>query len=146
MARKNKAKKSQPVRDRTPLASRRVHNTRPANNGPALALNVRRVADPHLPVMVKRKSPRTNYTDVKSSVADRTPLAVSAPGAVKAKKITTEKHRQQSKLKLALTPEPDVRKSSEKARDPNRCKKRPDSKRAARSSGGGGGKKYVPWC
>lgn len=98
-------------------------------------------------VTVKRKSPRTKYVDVKASAYDPSPLAVSTPVVAKAKKITTEKHRQESKLKLALTPEPDVRRSSEKARDYTVCKKRPDSKKAARSKGGGGGRKsFVPWC
>lgn len=151
MARKNKTKKSQPVRDRTLVAARRVSNPRPdslRSVGPTLAVTVRRVAEPALRASVKLKTPRTKYVDVKPSISDRPPSGYAAPVAAKAKKpVITEKHRQQSKLNLSPTPEPDARKSSEKARENNVCKKRPDSKKAARSKGGGGGRKqFVPWC
>jgi hypothetical protein len=67
------------------------------------------------------------------------------------KPLITSKARQStlrhSQLTLAVQKEPDVRKSSHEARDNPHCKKRPNSKIAARSKGGGGGaKKYVPWC
>lgn len=55
-----------------------------------------------------------------------------------------EKQRHRSKLSLAPVGEPDTGKSSEKAREPPHCKKRPDSKKATR--GKGGSKRYVPWC
>lgn len=58
---------------------------------------------------------------------------------------SAEKRQRISKLSLAkAVAEPDVRKSSEKAREAPHCKKRPDSKKAARGSGGS--KRYVPWC
>lgn len=58
---------------------------------------------------------------------------------------TTEKEKRKSKLSLAVAAaEPDGRKSSGKARVAVSCKKRPDSKRAARGSGGS--KRFVPWC
>ena len=162
MARKNKAKKSQPLRDRTPVASRRVSNSRSYSPdrpvGPALALQVRRAAEPNLRVTVKRKTATTSYVDVKTSlrpVAD-TPLSISRPKAAKPKPKyapvrkpvvkPVQSPRPVSKLSLAPAPEPDVRKSSVKARDLPVCKKRPDSKKAARSRSGGGGKKFVPWC
>ena len=163
MARKNKARNSQPVRDRTPLASRRVHGPRSyspdrSTVGPALAFQVRRAAEPNLRVTVKRKTATTSYVDVKTSlrpVAD-TPLSISRPKAAKPKPKyapvrkpvvkPVQSPRPVSQLSLAPAPEPDVRKSSEKARDLPVCKKRPDSKKAARSRSGGGGKKFVPWC
>ena len=154
MARKNKARKSQPIGNRTPVASRRFHETRPKSDGPALALSIRRVAKPSPLGVVKRQSSRTIFADVKPSI-NRGPIApsslpvsakqVRAP-VRKPKQVSTETSRHHSKLSLAVTPEPDVRKSSEKARDVNRCKTRPDSKKAARSKGGGGGKRFVPWC
>ncbi len=65
---------------------------------------------------------------------------------VAAMPVIAEKHRTQSKLSLIAT-EPDKRKSSEKAREALHCKKRPDSKKAARSGKGGGvNKRFVPWC
>ena len=48
-------------------------------------------------------------------------------------------------LSTRTAPEPDPRKSSHKAREVLHCKKKPDSRKAARS-GGGGKKKFVPWC
>ena len=163
MARKNKARKSQPVRDRTPVASRRVHNSRSYSPNRAvgrssLAVQVRRAAEPNLRVTVKRKTATTSYVDVKTSLrplAD-TPLSLPRPKAAKPKPKyapvrkpvvkPVQSRRPVSKLSLAPAPEPDVRKSSEKARDLPVCKKRPDSKKAARSRSGGGGKKFVPWC
>lgn len=57
-----------------------------------------------------------------------------------------EKRKPQSKLSL-IASEPDARKSSPKAREHSHCKKRPDSKKAARTGkGGGGNKRFVPWC
>ena len=165
MARKNKAKKSQPIRDRTPVASRRVQNTRSYSPdrpvGPALAFQVRRTAEPNLRVTVKRKNTMPIYSDVKTSLRrGAVPLAPLAPSrkppvAAKQKRATIRKPmqvstepRRQSMLSLApSTPEPDARKSSIRARDLPVCKKRPDSKKAARSKGGGGGRKsFVPWC
>ena len=157
MARKNKAKKSQPLRDRTPVASRRVHNTRSqtARPSPVLTVDVRRAVDPKPNLSVKRKSTRTNYVDVKTSLKPLSPPPLKTAIAAKQvratvrkpKQLTTQVPRHHSMLSLAPTPSPDVRKSSEKARDLPRCKKRPDSKKAARSKGGGGPKKdYVPWC
>lgn len=146
------------------MASRRVSNShsyspnRPV--GPVLALQVRRVAEPSLRMSVKRKNTMPIYSDVKSSHARAAPaLAAPSPNKPvaakkmqratirKPKQITTELRRQ-SKLSLAPnTPEPDARKSSERARDLPVCKKRPDSKKAALSKGGGGGRKsFVPWC
>lgn len=59
-----------------------------------------------------------------------------------------ERHRVRSKLALTAQREPDKRKSSEKARDHLTCKKRPDSREAARTKRGKGAgvKKFVPWC
>lgn len=115
--------------------------------------------------------PVNRYRDVSSSLRASAPLSASPArtvgpvqalipsgglaqampaGASKklaaARKITTEKHRVQSNLSLAKTPEPDQNQSSPKARERSMCKKRPDSKKAARSPGGGGGKKFIPWC
>jgi len=57
-----------------------------------------------------------------------------------------EKRKPHSKLSL-IASEPDARKSSDKAREPAHCKKKPDSKKAARSGKGGGvNKRFVPWC
>lgn len=59
---------------------------------------------------------------------------------------SAEKRKPHSKLSLVAR-EPDKRQSSEKARDLLHCKKRPDSKKAARSGKGGGvNKRFVPWC
>lgn len=54
-----------------------------------------------------------------------------------------EKRKRHSGLSLAAA-KPDERKSSEKAREAPHCKKRPDSKKAAR--GAGGSRRFVPWC
>lgn len=164
MARKNKAKKSQPLRDRTALASRRVSNSRSYSPnrpvGPVLALQVRRVAEPSLRASVKRKAATKTYVDVKTSLR---PLASSPLPTISKPKIASPRAkvamvkkqvriqqtpRQHSRLSLAPnTPEPDARKSSERARDLRVCKKRPDSKKAARSGGSGGYiKRFVPWC
>lgn len=92
------------------------------------------------------------HLDVRSSLGvsnHRDPAPTSLPSSAqarKAEKTITEKHRPQSKLSLTPHTEPDARKSSPVAREVNTCKKRPDSKKAARSKGGGGGKKYIPWC
>ena len=64
----------------------------------------------------------------------------------KTRKVKTEKQAPSSNLKLPVHKEPDARKSSPVARDIFTCKKRPDSKKAARHKGGGGSKKFVPWC
>ena len=150
------------------MASRRVHNPRSYSPGrptvgPALALQVRRAAEPSLRVTVKRKTATTAYVDVKTSFLRPQAVAPSIPTRPKArakpklaapvakpanvrKPVVVPSPRQHSKLSLARAPEPDVRKSSEKARDLPVCKKRPDSKKAARSRSGGGGKKFVPWC
>jgi hypothetical protein len=68
--------------------------------------------------------------------------------AAKKKQLITDKNRTRSNLSLvAITAEPDNRKSSHKAREALTCKKRPDSKKAARSAGNGSvNKKFVPWC
>lgn len=89
--------------------------------------------------------PAFEYKPVPSPLHGDSPVRSSSPRTNIAK-LPTEKHRTHSKLTLADTPEPDLRKSSPVAREDNRCKKRPDSKKAARSKGGGGGKKYIPWC
>lgn len=57
-----------------------------------------------------------------------------------------ETHRHRSALAIAKNREPDNHQSSEKARDRLTCKKRPDSRQAARSTGGTGQKKFIPWC
>lgn len=76
------------------------------------------------------------------------PASVSArpSGGAKRQYNSTDNNRPHSKLSLAKTPEPDPRQSSPVARESPTCKKRPDSKKAARSKGGGGGKKFIPWC
>lgn len=59
--------------------------------------------------------------------------------------VTLEKDKRQSNLSLAVAAaKPDDRKSLKKAREALSCKKRPDSKKAARGSGGG--RRFVPWC
>ncbi|UIB81434.1 hypothetical protein [Flyfo microvirus Tbat2_110] len=96
---------------------------------------------------------RSSYRDVPTSLKKQPAIAVAAkrqaplrkPAMANAK-ITTTSNRQVSQLSLANTPEPDNRKSSHKAREWPHCKKRPDSKKAARSTGGGGAKKFIPWC
>jgi hypothetical protein len=54
-----------------------------------------------------------------------------------------EAHRARSKLAIAAH-EHDERNSPKKAREYPSCKKRPNSKKAAK--GNGGSKKFVPWC
>ena len=150
MARKNKARRKQNNRVDAPKARHTLRE--PARD----ERPVQRVLV-GLPKGVKRRvielaTPSTGYVDVRSSLGGsnhRDPASATAPSpsvaSPRKKNVTTEKHRPQSKLSLALNPEPDVRKSSSVARERNTCKKRPDSKEAARSAGGGGGKKFIPF-
>lgn len=90
--------------------------------------------------VVRATSPNSNYSRISGEAArlSQHKQRVAAMPSI------AEKQRHRSKLSLAPVGEPDARKSSEKAREPPHCKKRPDSKRATR--GGGGSKRYVPWC
>lgn len=67
--------------------------------------------------------------------------------ALPKQEIRTEAHRIQSKLHLAPASITSPDRSSLKAREDFRCKKRPDSKKASSVRAGSGvSKAFVPWC
>lgn len=145
MARKNRSKGTQPNRNRTPLAGRRTQT-------PKSVATVQSKRPLGLTFAPKRIALRRSASPFARSSYEPVPSRVLAPGVVRKKTknptlpVVTQKNRK-SQLSLAKsTLEPDARKSSERARDYSKCKKRPDSKKAARSAGGGGVKKFIPWC
>ena len=119
-----------------PLAWRAPSLPSPPKNKPVqptrLHSDYRRSSDGNVARLSK---PEPLKAAVRSLAAKRTPARL-------------ERHKIRSALTLVSAPHsPDVRKSSVKARDQFRCKKRPDSKKAARSGKGSGtNKRFVPWC
>lgn len=98
------------------------------------------ITRPTMPVVVTSTRATKVLAPVGSASRTKAPIHRTKP----APKITSGPRN--TSLRLAPSPEPDVRKSSDKARERFTCKERPDSKKAARTRGGGGGQKFIPWC
>lgn len=112
-------------------------------------LSVGRVALPSLPSPILISPPKkrivkaTSFHSTNSRISSEAARLSQHLQRVAAMPSIAEKRKRVSKLSLAPV-EPDDRKSSPKARETLKCKKRPDSKRATR--GPGGSKRFVPWC